>query len=579
MRNVNLAAIHHIPWLEYRHALPNGDVCIRLRTAKDDFQQVSIRHFCSYRPNPLEHVETVYMEIAYRDDLFDYYEAVFSPSDPRVRYYFVLEADELTVSLDAAGLHHELPVNTEESFVFAYVYPPSPKPEWARGAVGYQIFPDRFRRSGEQTASLEPWDSTRYESAYRFGGNLRGIREAVPYLHELGVEIVYTTPIFDSDTAHHYNTFDYYRIDPLFGDENDLKALCDELHRYDMHLVLDGVFNHSGVGFAPFIDVKENGKASPYYDWFFMDDAWECGYQTFSFESYMPKLNLKNPDCADYFLKVGRYWLEKCGIDGWRLDVSPEVYPDFWREYHRMMLSVNPQSIMIAECWDDSREWVTVGDMFDGTMNYVLSRAIWQRIALQKGSVHAFDENINRCQMLYPNAVQEIMWNFLGSHDTERFRTRAGGKEELLRAASFFQLTMPGVPFIYYGDELGMEGANDPDCRRPMRWDNVEGNPMLSHYQRLIKLRGSSPALRFGVFRTLIAEENGLYAFERIDKAQKALVAINTSDHSLTSRITLPTGLQAAERLIDAVTGKKLFVSDGRISLDLAAGEGIIILW
>lgn len=202
---------------------------------------------------------------------------------------------------------------------------------------------------------------------YRFGGNLKGILEAVPYLAELGVGVVYMTPIFLSDTSHRYNTFDYYQIDPLLGSLEDLKALADALHERGIRIVLDGVFNHCGLGFAPFQDAMEKGKASPYYDWFFFGEQYPCGYMTFGEKwAYMPKLNMQNEACAEYFLDVGRYWLREAHVDGWRLDVSPEVYPDFWRQFRRAVKKTNPNAIMIAECWDDSREWCTIGDMFDG---------------------------------------------------------------------------------------------------------------------------------------------------------------------------------------------------------------------
>ena len=581
MNNICFAAIHHMPWLEYRHATPDGRVCLRVRTARGDFQSVIARHTCGYRgDDPFRDAVNEPMELAYQDEMFDYYECVFQPDDPRVKYLFILKRDELTVKLDAAGLHIGADAweNTSDSFVFAYAYPTETMPDWARGCVGYQIFPDRFRRAADSAAddTLEPWTGTHYESEYRFGGDLRGIREAVPYLKKLGVDVVYTTPIFLSDSAHRYNTFDYYQVDPLLGTEADLKALCDTLHQNGMRLVLDGVFNHSGVGFAPFVDALEKGRDSEYYDWFFFDDS-EIGYQTFSFAKYMPKLNMKNKACAQYFLDVGRYWLQKCGIDGWRLDVSPEVYPEFWRQYRNMMKETNPQSLMIAECWDDSREWLTVGDMFDSTMNYVLSRALWSRIAEHGIGVAAFDARVNQSMMLYPHRTQEVLWNFLDSHDTARFLTRSGGRLCRLRAASFFQMTCPGVPIIYYGDELGMEGGDDPDCRRPMRWDDVENNAVLVHYERLTALRKQSMALRYGAFRSWEAREDGVYAFLRIDAEQRALVAVNLSDDAVSGAVRLPDWLAGQDSLTDAVTGKTLPVQSGMLCLTLEAGEGIVV--
>lgn len=172
----------------------------------------------------------------------------------------------------------------------------------------------------------------------------------------------------------------------------------------------------------------EKGKGSEYYDWFFFGEQYPCGYMTFGEKwAYMPKLNMQNEACAAYFLDVGRYWLREAHVDGWRLDVSPEVYPDFWRQFRRAVMAANPNAIMIAECWHDSREWCTVGDMFDGTMHYVLSEAIWKFFADRRWSLAQFDAGINRAMMLYPQEVQNSMWNFLSSHDTARMLTAAAG--------------------------------------------------------------------------------------------------------------------------------------------------------
>ena len=580
MRQLTLSAIHHQPWLEYRHVLPDGRVCLRLRTGKGEFTQITARTANQYHlSNPFSQAVNYAMERAYQDAFFDYYEILFSPSDPRVRYLFLLESEELTLKLDGAGLHFGADSfeNISEAFPLPYAYPPDPMPDWARGCVGYQIFPDRFRREGSEDANLEPWDSARIQSQFRFGGNLKGIAAAIPYLKNLGVEMIYTTPLFLSDSAHRYNTFDYYQIDPLLGTAEELKALCAALHQHGMYLVLDGVFNHCGLGFAPFADAQEKGEASAYYHWFFFDEAYPCGYETFGFESYMPKLNLQNPDCAQYFLNVGRYWMEHCGIDGWRMDVCPEVWPDFWRQFRKMMKEVNPQSLMVAECWDDSREWLTPGDMFDSTMHYVLSRNLWNLFATHKISLMQFDHIANQESMQYPMRNQEVLWTFLGTHDTERFRTRAGGDVNMLMAASFFQFTYPGAPVIYYGDELGMEGGADPDCRRPMRWADTEGNTIHKHFQKLASLKKEQEALRRGTFRTVTAKENGVYLYLRKTAQQTLLCVLNTSQNQITERVALPEAMAGLAVVHDLYGEKGLPVTNGCVDISLIPGQGMIL--
>ncbi|HIU18808.1 MAG TPA: glycoside hydrolase family 13 protein [Candidatus Limiplasma stercoravium] len=582
MRAIHLDAIYHMPWLEYRHALPDGRVCLRLRTGRDDFTRVNVKVTSNYdAPDFFEAAHVYPMERAYRDEWHDYYEAVFEPHDRRLKYLFVLSCDDLVLKLDAFGLHAgaDAPEDVGEAFAFAYAYPAQPMPEWARGCAGYQIFPDRFRREpSPDDENVEPWDSDRIQNEYRFGGNLRGILKAVPYLKDLGVTLIYTTPIFLSDSSHRYNTFDYYRVDPLLGTQDDLRALCEELHRNGMRIVLDGVFNHCGERFAPFVDAVQNGPSSPYYDWFCFDNHEACGYHTFGHWKYMPKLNLKNEACAQYFLEVGRYWLRQCGIDGWRLDVSPEVWPDFWRRFRRMMKEENPDSLMVAECWDDSREWLAQGDMFDSTMHYVLSRAIWNRFCYRKTSACQFDWAVNRAAALYAQRTQEVLWTFLGSHDTQRLRTRAGGDVRMLHAAAFFQFTYLGTPIIYYGDELGMEGGEDPYCRYPMRWDAVEGNPTHAHFRRLAHIRSATPALCQGDFRTLEARDDGLYAYLRRTPEQTVLCVLNTGLDAVNTRLILPPALSGRASLRDLYAGKRHAVSDGCVKIVLNAGEGLIFV-
>jgi len=581
LKQLSLGSIYHMPWLEYRHVTPEGNAVLRLRTGRGEFEHIVARTANHYNfPDPFGRGQDFDMTIAYRDDLFDFYEVSFHLDDPRFRYLFLLYADGgRAYKLDASGLRAggDGFDDISESFAFAYAYPTDPMPEWARGVVGYQIFPDRFRREGSSEEGLEPWNSDRVSSEFRYGGNLSGIRAAIPYLKELGVKMVYTTPIFLSDSAHRYNTFDYYQIDPLLGTEADLKALCDELHKNGMRIVLDGVFNHSGLGFAPFIDAKEKGDESPYRDWFFFDQVESCGYRTFSHEPYMPKLNLKNDACAKYFLDVGEYWLNKCGIDGWRLDVSPEVWPDFWRKYHTMMKRVNPDSLMVAECWDDSREWLTQGDMFDSTMNYVLSRNVWKRFCHHSISLPEFDAAINDAAMLYPQRVQDVLWTFLGSHDTERMLTRAGGNVCMLHSASFFQFTFMGAPIIYYGDELAMEGCCDPDNRRAMRWDNIEDNPTRAHYKMLATLRQKHDALRIGAFRTWQVGDNGLYAYERFTDKERLLCVVNTSAEEITTQLLLPEPMKNQAAVRDLYRKHTLPVWSGLVEVKLAAGEGMIL--
>ena len=585
MRSINLGAIYHQPWLEYRHALSDGRVCIRLRTGRDDWHEVQLWAANMYGIGAsMSRAQKLSMTKMWQDENHDWYECIFMPSDPRIHYVFCLIREQFALVLDQDGIFPMQAKGLDEivSFPFAHAYPEPEKPLWARGSIGYQIFPDRFRRAtpqGSAGEAVEPWNSTRYANEFRFGGNLKGIRQAVPYLKELGIGIVYMTPIFLSNTSHRYNTFDYFQVDPLLGSLKELRALADELHAAGLKIVLDGVFNHSGTQFAPFVQAREKGPDSEYYDWFFFDkQQYSCGYATFAYTPDMPKLNLKNASAAAYFIQVGRYWLRQAHVDGWRLDVSPEVWPDFWRQFRKEVLDENPDAILVAECWDDSRQWVTQGDMFDSTMHYVLSRALWLFFAERKISLTEFDYRVNRAMALYPHNTQEVLWNFLGSHDTPRFVTRASESESRLRAASFFQMTHPGVPIVYYGDELGLIGGGDPDCRRPMPWDKTEGNQLLHHYKRLIHLRNNSEALKLGSFTTWHVGKDGLYAFLRKSKSQEALVVLNTADAAIDSTLSLPKGFLGQEDLLDSISGEMLPVIGCSVRANLPPGQGVVFL-
>lgn len=578
---MNLAALHHVNWLEYREALPDGRLRIRLRAAKGDLKEVTLlyvgiyskeRYFNQFNRQP--------MFLRAQDQVHDWFEADYLPDDPRTCYLFEIKDQDKTLYFDQEGI--KIQTNFDSGYLginpfpYAYIWQTETTPAWARGGIGYQVFPDRFRRGGESVPGLEPWAGGKVNNAVRYGGDLKGITAAVPYLAQLGVDILYLTPIFLSDTAHRYNVYDYYQIDPLLGSLEDLKALADALHARGMRLILDGVFNHSGTLFPPFVDAQKRGADSPYAQWFCFDNS-QIGYQTFAFAKYMPKLNLQNEEAAQYFLKVGRYWIREAGIDGWRLDVSPEVWPDFWRRFRKAIKEEKADAILIAECWDISREWVSVGDMFDGTMHYILSRAIWKFFATREINLQQFDWAVNHAQMLYSSGVNQAQWVFLSSHDTPRFLTRSGGDLTRLRMAAFFQLTSPGVPVIYYGDELGMEGEQDPDCRRPMRWDWVDkNNSTLAYYRQLTGIRKQLKALQTGDFYTVETGEDGLYAYLR-DGKQPVLCVLCTGDATCERSLTLPPAFANAKKLYDWISQSAIPQAKGKVSLKIAPGLTYII--
>jgi len=426
-------------------------------------------------------------------------------------------------------------------------------PEWVRHAVFYQIFPDRFAQSAAvpKPSNLEPWDSPPTVYGYK-GGDLLGVVEKLDYLVDLGISAIYFTPIFTSTANHRYHTFDYYTVDPILGGNAAFKLLLDAAHARGIRIVLDGVFNHASRGFYQFNHTLENGLASPYLDWFHFKamppNAYDLnrppGYEAWWGYHALPKFNTDTPAVREFLLGVAEYWL-RAGIDGWRLDVPGEVADDsFWQEFRRRVKAINPAAYIVGEVWEDSRHWLQ-GDQFDAVMNYLFAeRVIAYTIGahLDKPLVrdqgwnpgqpldgNGFAQAIQYLLDLYPREVTEVQLNLLDSHDTARFLSMAHGDVSALRLATLFQMCYPGAPSIYYGDEIGMEGRRDPDCRRTFPWDESAWNSDLrAYFKQAIALRHAHPALRTGSYTSLYASD-GVYAFARRLDDDYVVVALNTA--------------------------------------------------
>jgi cyclomaltodextrinase len=439
-------------------------------------------------------------------------------------------------------------------------------PAWVRDAVFYQIFPDRFSSSDRvvKPGPMESWDSPPTVHGFK-GGDLLGIAERLGYLEDLGVTAIYLTPIFSSASNHRYHTYDYHTVDPLLGGNDALRALLDAAHDRGMRVVLDGVFNHSGRGFWPFHHVLETGIASPYRSWFWIDDAQleaeghlhaypepgdhstRLGYQGWWNLPDLPKLNTNEPQVREFLFRVAEDWL-RFGIDGWRLDVPTEIHDEaFWQEFRARCRAVNPDAYLVGEIWQVAPDWLR-GDRFDALMNYPLAEAILgfaagadldrevigghgmyrNDLVPMTGSV--FGERVMELSTAYHPSVVSAQLNLLGSHDAPRLRTVVGGGLERTRMATLLQLTLPGAPCIYYGDEIGLVGGNDPACRGAFPWDEARWEPgVRSSVQALLRLRHAEPALRNGQIRVVGASDAAV-AVERGEGASRFVVAANASD-------------------------------------------------
>ncbi|QSO54385.1 alpha amylase N-terminal ig-like domain-containing protein [Alicyclobacillus curvatus] len=407
-------------------------------------------------------------------------------------------------------------------------------PDWANKAVCYQIFPERFANGDP---SLTPEDSADWDSAptpfAMFGGDLPGITKHLDYLSEQGVTLLYLTPIFKAGSNHKYDTEDYLEIDPQFGSKDDLRRLVTGAHERGMRIVLDAVFNHSGFQFGPFQDAVKQGQASPYWNWFFIHgdkvDTEKVNYETFATGlRYMPKLNVANPEVEAYLLKVARYWIEEFDIDGWRLDVANEIDHMFWKRFRNTVKAVKADALIVGEVWHNSLPWLR-GDEYDSVMNYVFREAVHAFFIRREISGREFSEHMMELLFMYPVQATNAMFNLLGSHDTERVLTLAGGDVNRVLQAMTFQFLYPGIPMVYYGDEVGMEGGADPDCRRGMVWDTDRQNPLLQQAMKaLASLKRTQPALADGSLRVVRTDKQRIEVVREAEGAEVIHAAFNT---------------------------------------------------
>jgi neopullulanase len=478
--------------------------------------------------------------------------------------------------------------------------PPPDTPEWVRDAIFYQIFPDRFARSltAPKPSNLDEWGAPPTPHGYQ-GGDLLGVVERLDYLADLGVNAIYFTPIFQSASNHRYHTHDYEKVDPMLGGTPALRRLLDEAHARGMRIVLDGVFNHASRGFFQFHDILENGKDSAYLDWFNVRSFPLYAYHPDQQPSYdawwglhaLPKFNVRTPAVREFLLGIARHWID-FGIDGWRLDVANEIDDDdFWREFRCRVREGNPEAYLVGEVWTESQRWLS-GDMWDAVMNYLFTRACvgffigdradrneLDRTILSSTrtlDAEGFRREIDRLHGLYHPNVTAVMLNLLDSHDMARFVSLARGDRSALRLATLFQMTYPGAPSIYYGDEIGLSGGHDPHNRGAFPWRNEEWDLDLLHeFQRIIALRKESAALRRGSYRCLLAD-GGVHVHERRHGDEVVVVALNTGQ--ATRRVDVPIGSPGGRPLEVAWSREAFRVEEGVIrGLRLDPRAGVVL--
>ncbi len=576
---MDFSAIYHRASDQMCYMLNENKVVVNIKTGMD-IESVRIKYA---DPFLYPHIWGDTIEMKFDKELKDHkwWTVTISPKWKRLKYHFELEGNGERYFLFEEGFmtarHAELFGDNLTSFVMPWMNSAdlNRTPDWACDTVWYQILPDRFFRSGKGSldADLTPW---REEGSVtideRFDGNLKGITEKLDYLAELGISGIYLTPIFKATSAHHYDTEDYLAIDPFMGTDDDLTELVHKAHSLGIRVMLDAVFNHCGLAFAPWRDVVKNGKRSDYYDWFFINtlpveeadrDSTDGRYFTFAFLQDMPKLNTNNESVISYFENVCKTWINKYDIYGIRIDAGNEVSHNFVKRLRKCLKTIRPDFYLLLESWHDSIDWLR-GDEFDSVTNYGLMNFVsgffLDRTFTRKDLIHG----INECYTRYMNQTSRVLFNLLDSHDTNRLITRAGSFDVFLQQLTIL-LTLPGSPCIYYGTEVALEGSFDPDCRRCMPWKRLDSSEFRIKNElvkKLIKLRNTELSLRSLDYQfTCEYNEPRLLEYVRYDDKKNGIqVFLNCSDHDV---------------VLEAASGEILF--SHRVEQDILSPGGIMI--
>lgn len=479
-----------------------------------------------------------------------------APVYKRCKYYFELHTETEKWYYFEDGFLTEEQVHMAGRMLQCFIVPwmnpadVNETPGWVNDTVWYQIFPDRFCNGTPEKndGEITPWRTGKVTNGERFGGNLTGIRKKLSYLKELGITGIYLNPIMEAESNHKYDTRDYYKIDPHFGDEKEFALLVKEAHQHGIRVMVDAVFNHCGVWFAPWRDVLKHGKESRYADWFMVNrwpvpelnaDTRDGRYYSFAFVDKMPKFNTNCEEVISYFCDVCKSWIKEYDIDGIRFDVGNEVSHRFLKRIREEVKTLKPDIYLLGEIWHDASQWL-LGDEYDSVMNYPLMSGIHDFFVDKKMEKEDFEFTINRCYTMYMQQCNNVLFNLLDSHDTERLMNRFRNLDIFYQQIAIL-FTMPGSPCIYYGTEIAMEGGHDPDCRRCMPWeelDSEENRRRIEQMKRLIALRKQEAA-----FKSLYFHFPGNYGEKRcveyvkLDEAgRKTEVLLNCGDTEIKTK-------------------------------------------
>ena len=555
------------------HIYPRGrtELAVSLSTARGDVDSVTLVWWPRYETESSSR-RAVAVKRELRDAYLDHYRALIQTDgiSAYTRYALLFASGGKTVRLGKNGFSE--PEDGENFFEFLWPNPTdAPRaPDWASEQVYYQIFPERFRNgdASNDPPGTEHWGAPPTRGNF-MGGDLRGIIEKLDYIRDLGATCLYLTPIFKAPSNHKYDTVDYFDIDPAFGTKDDLAELVRTAHKLGLRVLLDGVFNHCGYYWPPFQDVVKHGESSGYASWFFpqsfpINERLE-NYDCVGHYKWMPKIHLADASARDYFITVGKYWIRNFHIDGWRLDVADEAPTQFWEHFSDAIKKENPGALLLGETWADAHR-LLAPNRLDSAMNYLFRDAAADWLAKDKIRPAELDHRLNRMLSLYPWETALRLYNPLDSHDTERFRWLCRDKRRHALAIAL-QMAFPGCPAVFYGDEVGLTGGNDPDCRLAMEWDEKkQDKELFAYYRKLIGIRRESPSLLRGDFRTCLCDDaSNVYAFHRKYGEDESIVVLNAGNEPVKTKIA------AGGTWTPRLGGRKPVSSEnGEITVDLA---------
>ena len=451
------SAIFHDMDKRFCYAIAKDLFVIRVQVKKDDIKDIILHYEDKYIPIERKDTrKTIPMKKVATSQFHDYYEAEIQMHLICLRYFFEftdMQGEKIyygNYEFDKQCITNrdrmfDCPQNLREEEMFEV-------PEWAANRVVYQIFPSRFAAS--QPVEKKLWYKAPITPMDDLHGDLRGIIEHLDYIRNLGIDVLYMTPIFKSNSCHKYDTIDYYQIDPSFGTIEDLKELVQKAHARGMKVVMDAVFNHTGKEFFAFEDILEKGEKSKYLNWYFIDkfplksESDELpNFKCFGYYGGMPKLNLKNPEVEKYITDIACYWIRECNIDGWRLDVGDEISHFFWKNFRKAIKTVKKDMLIIGEIWHYAGDFLE-GDEWDTVMNYPFYLNLIDLLADEKINVSQFVQNLGYLKGRLNKKCYPLMWNLIDSHDTARFLHLCNDNKKKQHLAAAFQLLLPGMPMI-----------------------------------------------------------------------------------------------------------------------------------